>query len=107
MGVFFATGLGLSYSELSYTYKHADLLQILIQSIAIVMVFWLIIGGLLLFKKYSGVIALTLIITQIIVEFLSGFTVGMYFVPVTAMLFISLIVAAIYRKRYKSNFNSP
>ncbi len=65
--------------------------QILILLLADGSIFWLVIGGLLSFKKQSEVIAITLLITQIIVEFLSGFTVGMYFVPVTFVLVISLI----------------
>ncbi len=52
---------------------------------------WLIIGGLLSFKKDSEFRAITLLIAQMIIEFLSGFTIGMYFVPVTAVLTISLI----------------
>ncbi len=65
--------------------------QTVILLLAYSSIFWLVIGGLLSFKKHSGVIAVTLLITQIIVEFLSGFTVGMYFVPITFMLVISLI----------------
>ncbi|VVB87448.1 Uncharacterised protein [uncultured archaeon] len=91
MGIFYAVGLGLSYAELNYTYRHAALLQILIQSIAIVMVFWLIIGGLLSFKKYSGVIGFILIISQMIIEFLAGFTTGLFFVPGTVLLIVSEI----------------
>lgn len=84
MGIFYAT-------VLSYTYRHTALPQILILSIVIISVSWLTIGGLLSFKKYSGVLALTLIITQIIIEFLSGFTIGLFFVPVTIILIISEI----------------
>jgi hypothetical protein len=84
MGIFYAT-------VLSYTYRYAALPPILILSIVIISVSWLIIGGLLSFKKYSGILALTLIITQIIIEFLSGYTIGLFFVPVTVILIISEI----------------
>ncbi len=84
MGIFYAT-------VISYTYRYAALPQILIASIVIITVSWLIIGGLLSFKKYSEILELTLIITQTIIEFLSGFTIGMFFVPVTVVLIISLI----------------
>ncbi len=66
--------------------------QIVLLLLANGSIFWLVIGGLLSFKKQSDVMTITLLITQIIVEFLSGFTVGMYFVPVTFVLIISLIV---------------
>ena len=65
--------------------------QIVILLLAKGSIFWLVIGGLLSFKKQSEVIVITLLITQIIIEFLSGFTVGMNFVPVTFVLVISLI----------------
>ncbi len=52
---------------------------------------WLIIGGLLSFKNDSEFRAITLLITQMIMEFLTVLSVGMYFVPVTFVLIISLI----------------
>jgi len=63
MGVIYAT-------VLSYTYTQVALPQIALVSIVIVTVSWLVIGGLLSFKKHSGVIPITLLITQIILEFL-------------------------------------
>jgi len=84
MGVIYAT-------VLSYTYTQVALPQIALVSIVIVTVSWLVIGGLLSFKKHSGVIPITLLITQIILEFLSGFTIGMFFLSGSVMLIISLI----------------
>lgn len=84
MGVIYAT-------VLSYTYTQVALPQIALESIVIVTVSWLVIGGLLSFKKHSGVIPITLLITQIILEFLSGFTIGMFFLSGSVMLIISLI----------------
>ena len=84
MGVIYAT-------VLSYTYTKIALPQIALVSIVIVTVSWLVIGGLLSFKKHSGVIAITLLIAQIILEFLSGFTIGMFFLSGSVMLIISLI----------------
>lgn len=84
MGVYYAT-------VLSYAYRHAVLSQILILSIVIVTVSWLIIGGLLSFKEDSEVMTITLLITQIILEFLSGFTIGMFFLPGSVVLIISVI----------------
>ncbi len=54
-------------------------------------VFWLVIGGLLSFKKQSEVMTITLLITQIIAEFLSSFTIGMFFLSGSIVLIISLI----------------
>ena len=51
---------------------------------------WLIIGG-LSFKKYSGILMTSLIIAQIIIEILSGFSIGLFFMPVTVILIISEI----------------
>jgi hypothetical protein len=65
--------------------------QIVVLLFLIGSISWLIIGGLLSFKKDSEFRAITLLIAQMIIEFLSGFTVGMYFVPVTFVLVISVI----------------
>lgn len=65
--------------------------QIVVLLFLIGSISWLIIGGLLSFKKDSEFRAITLLIAQMIIEFLSGFSVGMYFVPVTFVLVISLI----------------
>ncbi len=84
--------MGLNYAAIiSDTYTHHALPPIVLASIVIITVSWLVIGGLLSLIKYSGILALTLIITQMIIEFLSGFGIGMYFVPVTAILIISEI----------------
>jgi len=65
--------------------------QIVVQYFFNGSVFWLVIGGLLSFKKPSGVIAITLLIAQIIAEFLTGFTIGMFFLSGSVVLIISLI----------------
>ncbi len=74
--------------------------QIVVLLFSIGSISWLIIGGLLSFKKDSEFRTITLLIAQMIIEFLSGFTVGMYFVPVTFVLVISLI-------GYKFPFSAP
>ncbi len=99
LGVFFVIGQIEHFVELRALMEQGAIIveeplhleQILILLLADGSIFWLVIGGLLSFKKQSEVIAITLLITQIIVEFLSGFTVGMCFVPVTFVLVISLI----------------
>ncbi|MCZ7382156.1 MAG: hypothetical protein O8C64_11390 [Candidatus Methanoperedens sp.] len=99
LGVLFVIGQIEHYVELRALMEQGAIIveeplhleQIVLLLLANGSIFWLVIGGLLSFKKHSGVIAITLLITQIIVEFLSGFTVGMYFVPVTFVLVISLI----------------
>ncbi len=84
--------MGLNYAALiSDAYTHHHLPPIVLASIVIITVSWLVIGGLLSFIKYSGILALTLIIAQMIIEFLSGFGIGMYFVPVTFVLVVSII----------------
>jgi hypothetical protein len=65
--------------------------QIVVLLFSIGSVSWLIIGGLLSFKKDSEFRAITLLLTQMIIEFLTGFTIGMYFVPVTVILVVSVI----------------
>jgi len=65
--------------------------QIVVQYFFNGSVLWLVIGGLLSFKKPSGVIAITLLIAQIIAEFLTGFTIGMFFLSGSVVLIISLI----------------
>lgn len=85
VGVIYATVI-----VLGYTYKHAAP-QLGLEFIVIATVSWLVIGGLLSFKKHSGVITITLLITQIILEFLSGFTIGLFFFSGSVMLIISLI----------------
>jgi hypothetical protein len=83
--------LGVIYATvLSYTYTHAAP-QILLEFIVIATVSWLVIGGLLSFKKHSEVMTMTLLTTQLILEFLSGFTIGMFFLSGSVVLIISLI----------------
>jgi hypothetical protein len=52
---------------------------------------WLTVGGLLSLKKDSEFMAITLLIGQMFIEFLAGFTIGLFFMPVTFVLIISLI----------------
>jgi hypothetical protein len=83
--------MGVIYvSVLSYTYTHAAP-QIVLEFMVIATVSWLVIGGLLSFKKHSKIMAISLLISQIILEFLSGFTIGMFFLSGSVMLIISLI----------------
>ncbi len=99
LGVLFVIGQIEHYVELRALMEQGAIIveeplhpeQILILLLAKGSISWLVIGGLLSFKKQSEVMTITLLITQIIIEFLSGFTVGMYFVPVTFVLVISLI----------------
>ena len=84
MGVIYAT-------VISYTYTHVALPQIVLVLIIIIGVSWLVIGGFLSFKKYSGVLGITLLITQIILEVLSGFTIGLFFLSGSVVLIISLL----------------
>lgn len=99
MGVFFVVGQIEHYLELRALMEQGAIIveeplyleQTVVLLLADCSIFWLVVGGLLSFKKQSEVMAITLLITQIIIEFLSGFTVGMYFVPVTFVLVISLI----------------
>ncbi len=74
--------------------------QIVVQLFSIGSISWLIIGGLLSFKKDSEFRAIILLIAQMIMEFLTVLSVGMYFVPVTFVLVVSVI-------GYKLLFSAP
>jgi hypothetical protein len=99
MGVFFVIGQIEHFVEMHALMEQGAIIveeplhpeQTVVLLLANCSIFWLVIGGLLSFKKQSDVLTITLLVTQIIIEFLSGFTVGMYFVPVTFVLVISLI----------------
>jgi hypothetical protein len=65
--------------------------QIVVLLFFIGSVSWLVIGGLLSFKKHSQVMAITLLISQIIIEFLSGSTIGLFFLSGSVVLMFSLI----------------
>ncbi len=94
MGMIYSTiilfGYYYQYVNNTTTY-YVSFVGIILGYIALISAIWLIIGGTLLFKKYSGILAASLIITQIIIEFLSGFTIGIFFLPVTVILIIAEI----------------
>jgi hypothetical protein len=67
-----------------------NFIGIILGFIILLCAIWLIIGG-LSFKKYSGILMTSLIIAQIIIEILSGFSIGLFFMPVTVIIIISEI----------------
>ncbi len=72
-----------------YSYSE-NFVGIIFRFIILLCAVWLIIGG-LSFKKYSGILITSLIIAQIIIEILSGFSIGLFFMPITFILIISEI----------------
>ena len=99
LGALFIIGKIKHYVELSALRNQGAIIyeqplyleQIVVLLFLIGSISWLIIGGLLSFKKDSEFRAITLLIAQMIMEFLSVFSVGMYFVPVTFVVVISVI----------------
>lgn len=94
MGIIYGTIMlfGYYYQYVNnITMHYVSFIGIILGYIILLGALWLIIGGTLSFKKSSGILAALLIITQIIIEFLSGFTIGIFFVPATVILIISEI----------------
>ncbi|MDO8725565.1 MAG: hypothetical protein Q7J35_05820 [Candidatus Methanoperedens sp.] len=99
LGVLFVIGQIEHYIELRVLMEQGAIIveeplhieQIVLLLLANGSILWLVIGGLLSFKKHSKVIAISLLITQIILEFLTGFTIGMFFLSGSIVLAISLI----------------
>lgn len=99
LGVLFVIGQIEHYVELRALMEQGAIIveeplhpeQIVLLLLANGAIFWLVIGGLLSFKKQSEVMAISLLITQITLEFLSGFTIGMFFLSGSIVLIISLI----------------
>ncbi len=94
MGIIYCTIMlfGYYYQYVNnITMYYVSFIGIILGYIILLGALWLIIGGTLSFKKSSGILAASLIITQIIIEVLSGFTIGIFFVPATVILIISLI----------------
>jgi hypothetical protein len=59
-----------------------------------ILLLWLVIGGILLLKKIDiHLLGTSLILTQLVVEFLTGFSIGLFFLPVTIILTLSIIVS--------------
>lgn len=71
-------------------YNSENFVGIILGFIILLCAIWLIIGG-LSFKKYSGILMTSLLIAQIIIEILSGFSIGLFFMPITVILIISEI----------------
>lgn len=94
MGIIYGTIMlfGYYYQYVNnITLYYVSFIGIILGYIILLGALWLIIGGTLSLKKSSGILAASLIITQIIIEVLSGFTIGIFFVPVTVILIISEI----------------
>jgi hypothetical protein len=94
MGIIYGTIMlfGYYYQYVNnITMYYVSFIGIILGYIILLGALWLIIGGTLSFKKSSGFLVASLIITQLIIEVLSGFTIGIFFVPVTVILIISEI----------------